>query len=175
MRLTKKQLYTLGAVCAVFLALLIFLGSCNRRLVSPAASAPEEETSAAQPAVQEPDTPAASEPVVSARTISTSMGDISVTETTAYEASLTYSRREYLSFDKSRIQSCRVEGKTRQAVLFTFQYQPLDATIHYFDTEANSWVSEPLSPGAYRANLVAIDFSSGASLFSYLPKTYNQK
>ena len=174
MRLTKHQQYTIGAVAAVFVLLLILLGSCNRRLVSP--EKPQSDASeSVQPDTQEPAPAALPDPVVTTRSISTAMGEIAVTETTEYEEALTYSRREYLSFDKSRIQACRVEGETRQAVLFTFQYQPIDATVHYYDEDTRSWVSEPLSPGAYRSNLVAIDFSSGASLFSYLPKTYNQK
>ena len=172
MRLTKKQKITLGAVAAVFLALLIFLGSCNRKLVSKEPAQPDvlPEPSAAETTAEDTQ-PQLPEPVQTQRSISAPMGDIAVTETITYEENLTYSRREYQSFDKSRIQACRVEGTSRQAALFTFQYQPIDATVHYYDNDTRSWVSEPLSPGAYRKNLVAIEFSSGASLFAYLPKT----
>ena len=161
MHLSKKQLYLLGASAVLFLGFLIFLGSCNKRLAVPEQTQqtevqPEQEETPAQD-----DPPSIPEPVVTTRSISTSMGDISVTESTSYDETLTWSRREYLSFDKSRIQACRVEGATRQAALFTFQYQPIDATIHYFDTDTNAWVSEPLAPGTYRASLVAIEFSSG--------------
>ena len=176
MRLTKKQKITLGVVAAVFLALLIFLGSCNRKLVSKEPAQPDvlPEPSAAETTAEDTQ-PQLPEPVQTQRSVSAPMGDIAVTETITYEENLTYSRREYRSFDKSRIQACRVEGTSRQAALFTFQYQPIDATVHYYDNDTRSWVSEPLSPGAYRKNLVAIEFSSGASLFAYLPKTYNQK
>ena len=175
MHLSKKQLIILGAIAVLFLGFLIFLGSCNKRLAVPERPQQAEATPAQEETPAQDDPPSIPEPVVTTRSISTSMGDISVTETTEYDEALTYYRREYLSFDKSRIQACRVEGETRQATLFSFQYQPIDATVHYFDTDTNAWVSEPLSPGAYRASLVAIEFSSGASLFSYLPKAYNQK
>ena len=142
MHLSKKQLIILGAIAVLFLGFLIFLGSCNKRLAVPEQPQQAEATPAQEEIPTQDDPPSIPEPVVTTRSISTDMGDISVTETTEYDEALTYSRREYLSFDKSRIQACRVEGVTRQAALFTFQYQPIDATIHYFDTDTNAWVSE---------------------------------
>lgn len=147
MHLSKKQLIILGAIAVLFLGFLIFLGSCNKRLAVPERPQQAEVQPAQEETPAQDDPPSIPEPVVTTRSISTAMGDISVTETTEYDENLTYSRREYLSFDKSRIQACRVEGETRQATLFSFQYQPIDATIHYFDTDANAWVSEPLAPG----------------------------
>lgn len=175
MRLTRRQKIALGALAAALLALLIFLKSCNRALVKtapPAPSAPQETVS---PAPEEAPAPAEPEPVVSVRGIDTAMGEISVTETRSQEGAFRFSRREYLSFDKSRIQACRVAGEGRQAVLFTAQYQPQSATVHFYDETARAWVGEALSPGAYQSNLVAIEFEGGASLFACLPKTYVQK
>ena len=129
MHLSKKQLIILGAIAVLFLGFLIFLGSCNKRLAVPEQPQQAEATPAQEEIPTQDDPPSIPEPVVTTRSISTAMGDISVTETTEYDEALTYSRREYLSFDKSRIQACRVEGVTRQAALFTFQYQPIDATI----------------------------------------------
>ena len=175
MHLSQKQLYIAGTIAAVFLLLLILMSSCNRKLVSPDAPQDAAQAGPAAPA-QEDQTPALPQSHVSARSISTAMGEITVMESTFYEQDLTFSRREYRSFDKSRIQACRVQGTApRQATLFSFQYQPLSATIHYYDDDARTWVAEPLAPGAYRANLVAIEFETGTSLFAYLPKTYNQK
>ena len=150
MHLSKKQLIILGAIAVLFLGFLIFLGSCNKRLAVPERPQQAEVQPAQEKTPAQDDPPSIPDPIVTTRSISTAMGDISVTESTSYDETLTWSRREYLSFDKSRIQACRVEGETRQAALFIFQYQPIDATIHYFDTDSNAWVSEPLSPGAYR-------------------------
>ena len=128
MHLSKKQLIILGAIAVLFLGFLIFLGSCNKRLAVPEKPQQAEVQPAQEETPAQDDPPSIPEPVVTTRSISTAMGDISVTETTEYDENLTYSRREYLSFDKSRIQACRVEGETRQATLFSFQYQPIDAT-----------------------------------------------
>ena len=109
MHLSKKQLIILGAIAVLFLGFLIFLGSCNKRLAVPERPQQAEATPAQEETPAQDDPPSIPEPVITTRSISTSMGDISVTETTEYDEALTYYRREYLSFDKSRIQACRVE------------------------------------------------------------------
>ena len=83
MHLSKKQLIILGAIAVLFLGFLIFLGSCNKRLAVPE----RPQQAEVQPA--QDDTPSIPEPVVTTRSISTSMGDISVTETTEYDEALT--------------------------------------------------------------------------------------
>lgn len=175
MRLTRRQKIMLGALAAALLALLIFLKSCNRELAKAPAAEPPAPPQSEQSAPDDVKEEASSEPVVSVRGIDTAMGEISVTETQSQEGALSFSRREYLSFDKSRIQACRVTGESREVLLFSFQYQPQEATVHFYDEASRSWLSEPLSPGAYSSNLVAIEFESGASLFACLPKTYTVK
>ena len=146
MHLSKKQLIILGAIAVLFLGFLIFLGSCNKRLAVPE----RPQQAEVQPAQEETPRRTIRRPSRPDRYDEKHLdlhGRYLRHETTEYDEALTYYRREYLSFDKSRIQACRVEGETRQAALFTFQYQPIDATIHYFDTDTNAWVSRSLAPG----------------------------
>lgn len=95
MHLSKKQLIILGAIAVLFLGFLIFLGSCNKRLAVPEKPQQAEVQPAQEETPAQDDPPSIPEPVVTTRSISTSMGDISVTETTEYDEALTYSRREY--------------------------------------------------------------------------------
>lgn len=149
MHLSKKQLIILGAIAVLFLGFLIFLGSCNKRLAVPKGRSRQKSSlrrkkrprrTIRRPSRTRSLRREASRPPWA---ISPSRKRPSMTKLLPIPAGNT------LSFDKSRIQACRVEGETRQAALFTFQYQPIDATIHYFDTDTNAWVSEPLAPGAY--------------------------